>query len=197
MDRVAPVAVLLAAGRGSRFDASGARNKLLSALPDGRLVCVAAAQALRAALPRVVAVVSTAQTEVAARLREAGCEVSICPDAAAGMGHSLAWGVQQAADASAWLIALADMPFLRAETVKRLLDQPGGADRIVVPILGGRRGHPVLFGRAHGAALMALQGDRGARSLLANHPVLEVAVDDPGVLRDIDTPADLDEPLPE
>lgn len=197
MERTAPVAVLLAAGRGSRFDASGARNKLLSALPDGRLVCVAAAQALRAALPRVVAVVSPAQAEVAERLREAGCEVTVCPDAARGMGHSLAWGVRQSADAAAWLIALADMPFLRAETVRRLLDQAGPAERIVVPTLGGRRGHPVLFGGSHGPALMALQGDRGARSLLAGHPVIELAVDDPGVLRDVDTPADLDEPVPE
>jgi molybdenum cofactor cytidylyltransferase len=57
--------------------------------------------------------------------------------------------------------------------------------------MAGRRGNPVGFGRVHLQALLALQGDRGARGLLQSCPVTEVAVDDPGIFRDIDTPADL------
>jgi molybdenum cofactor cytidylyltransferase len=60
-----------------------------------------------------------------------------------------------------------------------------------VPRWRGERGHPVLFGRAHFAALEALNGDRGAASLLREHPVHWVEVEDPGILQDIDRPADL------
>jgi molybdenum cofactor cytidylyltransferase len=55
----------------------------------------------------------------------------------------------------------------------------------------GRRGNPVGFGRVHLAALLALSGDQGARRLLQSCPVTEVAVADPGIFQDIDTPADL------
>jgi molybdenum cofactor cytidylyltransferase len=57
--------------------------------------------------------------------------------------------------------------------------------------MDGRRGNPVGFGRVHLAALLALEGDQGARRLLQTCPVTEVPVEDPGIFRDIDTPADL------
>jgi molybdenum cofactor cytidylyltransferase len=60
-----------------------------------------------------------------------------------------------------------------------------------VPVLDGRRGNPVGFGRVHLDALLALRGDRGARGLLQTCPVTEVAVRDAGILRDVDAPEDL------
>ncbi|HBI69953.1 MAG TPA: molybdopterin-guanine dinucleotide biosynthesis protein MobA, partial [Massilia sp.] len=65
-----------------------------------------------------------------------------------------------------------------------------GAD-IAAPVHAGRRGNPVAFGAAHLPALLALEGEHGARALLRSMPVREVEVDDPGIFRDIDTPADL------
>jgi molybdenum cofactor cytidylyltransferase len=61
-------------------------------------------------------------------------------------------------------------------------------DAVSVPVQDGEFGHPVGFGRAFGAGLLALSGDRGARPLFAQGRVVEVAVDDPGVLWDIDVP---------
>jgi molybdenum cofactor cytidylyltransferase len=58
-------------------------------------------------------------------------------------------------------------------------------------VFEGRRGNPVAFGARHLPALLALEGEHGARSLLRSSPVVEVTVDDPGILRDIDTPGDL------
>lgn len=55
----------------------------------------------------------------------------------------------------------------------------------------GRRGHPVAFGRSLWGELAALRGDVGARELLRRHRVAAVAVDDPGVAADVDTPGDL------
>ena len=60
------------------------------------------------------------------------------------------------------------------------------AHRICLPTFGGQRGHPVLFGSEHFPALQALDGDTGARTRLASSDVVEVAMDDDAVLRDID-----------
>jgi molybdenum cofactor cytidylyltransferase len=193
------VGILLAAGRGSRFDPAGVRNKLLQLVPGrpGEAVAAASARALLAAVPRVIAVVRPEDAATASLLRGLGCEVLACADAASGMAASLVCGVRHAQEAQGWLIALADMPYVRPSTMAALaaavgrgMAMPGAAD-IAAPVHAGRRGNPVAFGRAHLPALLALQGDQGARSVLKNNPVNELAVDDPGILQDIDTPSDI------
>ena len=191
------VGVLLAAGRGSRFDPTGERYKLLQALPNGEPVAVASARAMLAALQRVVAVVRPDDAATANQLRAAGCEVIACANADAGMAASLACGVQHAREADGWLIALADMPYVQPSTMAALAKAVGhgpGAQNpaaIAAPLYQGRRGNPVAFGHAHLPALLALAGDQGARSILKNNPVNELTVDDPGILQDIDTPSDI------
>ncbi|MOA57995.1 MobA-like NTP transferase domain protein [compost metagenome] len=64
-------------------------------------------------------------------------------------------------------------------------------DGISVPVHDGDYGHPVGFGRSFGPGLMALSGDRGAKPLFAQGRVVEVSVDDPGVLWDVDVPEKL------
>ena len=189
------VGILLAAGRGRRFDPSGAHNKLLQPLAHGEPVVVASARKLLAALPRVLAVVRPGDDAVAEALRAAGCDVTVCADADSGMAASLAHAVGQARAASGWLLALGDMPHVQSATMRLLaqaLAQPQpGAAQIAVPLCQGRRGNPVAFGRLYLPQLLALQGDQGARGLLARYPVTEVEVADPGIWQDIDTRADL------
>lgn len=183
--------ILLAAGRGARFDASGLQDKLLQPLATGDAVVAASAKNLLAVLPRVVAVVRPEAENVATCLRGLGCEVAVCATAEQGMGASLVYALSQASDAAGWLIALGDMPFVRRETLQALvaaLEQGAG---IVVPVHRGRRGNPVGFNSSYLPRLLALGGDQGARRLLQTFPVTEIAVDDPGVTLDIDTPADL------
>ncbi|MFF7055230.1 NTP transferase domain-containing protein [Achromobacter spanius] len=91
---------------------------------------------------------------------------------------------------SACLIALADMPWLRTDTCMQVAAATR-RHRIVAPTWQGRRGHPVAFARDLWPELAALSGDVGARSVLMRHPVHELAVDDPGVLADVDAPGDL------
>jgi molybdenum cofactor cytidylyltransferase len=69
-------------------------------------------------------------------------------------------------------------------------------DAVSVPVQAGEFGHPVGFGRSFGAGLQALSGDRGARPLFKQGRVVEIAVDDPGVLWDIDVPESLVFPQP-
>jgi molybdenum cofactor cytidylyltransferase len=183
--------ILLAAGSGSRFDPTGRRNKLLQKLPGGVEVALASAQVMRQALPCVLAVLRPGSEELQQKLEASGCATTVCADACAGMGASLAHAVSQALDADGWIIALADMPHVQPDTILQLQQALAMGAQIAAPMHAGRRGNPVGFGRTHLAALRALSGDTGARALLTAHAVTAIEVNDPGVLRDIDTQLDL------
>jgi molybdenum cofactor cytidylyltransferase len=185
--------ILLAAGRSLRFGA----DKLRQPLADGTPLALAAARNLAAALPGALAVVNGADAELVALLQGAGLQVSVCPRAQQGMGASLAWGVAQTTSADGWLVALADMPFIAPATLRAVAAAVCQPRAIAAPLHAGRRGHPVAFGRDHGAELSRLGGDRGARVLLQRYPqqLILLPCDDPGVLQDIDLPEHLPLPL--
>lgn len=185
------VGVLLAAGKGVRFDPAGKQSKLLRRLPSGELVAVAAAKTLRSAVSQVVAVLKPGDEELARALQEQDCRIIVCPQAARGMGTSLAYALSQVKQADGWVVALADMPHVQTTSIAKLVDALHDGADIAAPVHQGRRGNPVAFGARHLPQLLALDGDQGARALLAVHPITLIAVDDIGVLRDIDTPADL------
>ncbi len=91
------------------------------------------------------------------------------------------------------VVLLVDHPLVQAETVRILLrarSAQGAA--IVVPVHAGRRGHPVLFAREVFAELAACPLEAGARAVVGADParVVEMAVEDPGILTDVDTPAE-------
>jgi molybdenum cofactor cytidylyltransferase len=181
--------VLLAAGSSARFGT----NKLLVPLADGTPLGVAAARRLRAAVARCVAVVRPGDSELVSLLRAEQLQIVECARAQDGMGASLACGISACADADAWLIALADMPFVLPDTIARVAAALRAGATLAAPIFQGRRGHPVGFARRFAPSLLALSGDRGARILLAQYDaqLTRVACDDPGILRDVDTPADI------
>lgn len=189
--------------RAARADGSppppGGQDKLLARLADGTAVAVRAAAALREATDAVVAVVRPESAALAALLRGQGCHVLESEQAREGMGASLAAAARfllagpvpdmpQRADVC--LVALADMPWVRRDTLSAVR-AAACADGITVPVHQGRRGHPVAFGRSLWGELAALRGDVGARELLRRHRVAAVEVDDPGVAADVDTPGDL------
>lgn len=183
--------ILLAAGRGKRFDPSGLRNKLLQPLANGDAVVVASAKNMLAALPRVIAVVRPGEDRVASALGAVGCEVRVCGDADTGMAASLTHAIDFSKGAEGWVIALGDMPHVQPATIVALAAAIDNGARIAAPVHQGRRGNPVAFSSVHLPLLLALDGDQGARAILKSHTVTEVAVEDNGVLRDIDTPDDL------
>jgi molybdenum cofactor cytidylyltransferase len=190
------VGLLLAAGKGERFDPAGRRNKLLQTLPDGERVACRSARVLRDALDAVVAVVAHGDHELAALLHEAGCQVVHAPAGDRSLSASLRHGLA-ATDPSTegWIVALADMPWVRSGTASALRRGLEAGAAIAAPFHRRRRGHPVGFSAVHRVELMALSGDTGARALLARHPVQAVEVDDLGIFLDVDTPADLPHPV--
>lgn len=185
--------MLLAGGQGRRFGS----DKLLHPLADGTPVGVAAARVLAAACPRSVAVLRPEQDVLAGLLAAEGLVVVTCAASAEGMGHSLAAGVAASPEAAGWLVALADMPFLRVDSLLKILSALATGAPLVAPVHEGKRGHPVGFAARWRSDLLASTGDQGARELLTRHGALlqGVPVSDPGVVRDIDVPADLAAPL--
>jgi molybdenum cofactor cytidylyltransferase len=185
-----PVGLLLAAGSATRFGS----DKRWHFLPNGKRMALAAAEVMRAGIDGPVwTVLRPGDTEGEARFRQVGCKTCTAPQAMAGMGHSIAAGVSASAAASGWVIGLADMPFVSVATIAAvraaLLEGAG----IVVPVYNGQRGHPVGFAARFGEALQRLHGDQGARALIATHAkeVVNLPVDDPGAVRDVDVPGDV------
>jgi molybdenum cofactor cytidylyltransferase len=187
------VGLLLAAGAATRFGS----DKLQHPLPHGVAIAVQAARHLRAAVPRVVAVVREGADATARALAAESCEVVVCATATEGMGASLACAARAAGEADGYLVALADMPFVRPSTIAAVRDALAGGAAVAAPYFRARRGHPVGFAGSLRAELAALSGDEGAKRVLDAHAaqLVKVPVGDPGALRDIDKPADLAPPL--
>jgi CTP:molybdopterin cytidylyltransferase MocA len=188
--RTFPVgAVIVGAGAGRRFGEpkAGAR------LQDGtRFVDAVCATARHAGLTPVIAVLPP---EMPAPEGEVGVAN---PDAAGEQVTSLRLGLARLAntDVVGAIVWPVDHPFVGIESVLAVLDAARRtAAPIVVPELGGRRGHPVFFHRETWRELMTVAAG-GARAVVhAYGPrVAEVSVTDPGILRDVDTRADMVEP---
>ena len=181
--------ILLAAGRGRRFGS----DKLLHLLDGDVPVALAAAKKLRNTCDRVLAVLRPEQKALGKMLVDAGCELVLCPQADGGMGVSLAAGVRAAPTASAWIVALADMPFISDESYRAVRRRLLAGASLVATQFDGKRGHPAGFSHEWFNDLIRLGGDQGARSIFERHPekLSLCPVDDPGVRDDVDRPADL------
>jgi molybdenum cofactor cytidylyltransferase len=191
--RLKIVGLLLAAGSATRFGS----DKLRHALPHGVAIAVQAARHLKAELDQVIAVVRPDSGELAEALRQEGCEVVVCENAADGMGASLACAAREAGEADGYLVALGDMPFVRRTTIAAVRDALAAGAPLVAPYFRARRGHPVALAKVFYRDLLALRGDAGAKKILAENEraLVKIPVGDPGVIRDIDTPGDLAPPL--
>ncbi len=188
-------AVLLAAGRSTRYRAAGGTDptKLVAAFRGEPLVRHAARAALAAGLAPVVAV--TGQTPAAVERALAGLDVTLAHNAAFadGLATSLRCGLAAVPeDAPAAVVLLGDMPLVSPAVLRTLVAAFANADA-VVPLWRGERGNPVLLGRGLFAAAAALTGDEGARRLLRDPSlrVVELDVEDEAVRLDVDEPADL------
>lgn len=178
-------ALLLAAGRSSRFGS----NKLLHPLGNDCVV-LQAARNLASVCQHLLVVCN--DTDVTQRLALAGYETIHCPRSDDGLSASIACGILASREADGWLIALGDMPWIEPRTIRRVRDSLLQHDGIVAPAYQGQRGHPVGFGANYGEQLQQLTGDAGAGRLVRQRDdVMLIPVDDPGVIRDIDHPADL------
>ena len=181
--------ILLAAGQSVRFG----NNKLLQPLPDGTPLITQAAHNMRPAVDRLVVVVPAEHAALADALESQAVELIVNDAASDGMGSSLACGVAACLKVDGWLIAMADMPWIQPATINQIALALREGRSLVAPRFEDQRGHPVGFHHRLGAELIKLHGDKGARAIVEQHAteLHLIDVDDPGVLLDVDTPADL------
>lgn len=177
-------AIILAAGRSTRM---GDAHKLLAVWRDRPLVVHVADAVADAGLPPPVIVLGHRADDVRAALGGHAAHFVVAPDFADGLSASLRAGLAAApAEWDAALICLGDMPRVGTATL-RALAAVASPMVVAVPVWAGRRGNPVLWGRAHFGALAAQTGDTGGKALLAGRRVVEVMADSNGVLIDVDT----------
>jgi len=189
-------AIVLAAGTGSRYRAAdpSVATKLVASIDGVPLVRRVVEAALASCARPVVVVTGHAGAEVRAALERLSAGFVANPDYATGMASSLRAGLSALpTEVDGVLVLLGDMPGVTAPLLDRLIEaHRADPDRdAIVPVHGGRRGNPVLLGRALFGAVMDLHGDEGARRLLTRAHVLEVDVTDQAVLVDVDDPATL------
>jgi len=168
-----PIVIVLASGRGERFTAAGGVGHKLHAPLAG----------------------STVLEHTLAAVRASGLPWHLEDVGHPGMGDSIAASVRATADAAGWLILPADLPLVQPATLQAVARALAGPVRAAQPHYRGGRGHPVGFAANCGPQLAALSGNQGAapilRALRDAQQVVEVEVDDVGIVTDIDTPEEL------
>ncbi|MBN9390472.1 MAG: nucleotidyltransferase family protein [Chloroflexi bacterium] len=198
-------AIVLAAGAARRFG----RPKQLEQWPSAvgpTLVERAVGLTLAATAGPVLVVVGNQQKAVeevlARQVNSPRVKPVFNPRWEEGQGFSVAAGVKAANElvppVEGALIMLTDQPRLRVETLKTLLEQfaglgEAGREKILFPVFEGKRGNPVIFGRNFFEELTRLEGDVGGRAVVRKYPqaIIEVAVTDPAIHEDVDTPEEL------
>jgi molybdenum cofactor cytidylyltransferase len=183
-------AIVLAAGRSTRM---GGPNKLLAEIGGKPLVRIAVEQALGSRARPVIVVTGHQRERVEAALKGLPVTVVHNPDFASGLSTSLKAGIAAVpAEADGAIVCLGDMPQVNADLIDKLIGafEPERGALVVVPSIEGKRGNPVVWSRRFFSDLAAVEGDIGARHLIANYPeaVTEVAISDRAVLVDVDTP---------
>ncbi len=183
-------AIVLAAGRSTRM---GGANKLLAEINGRQLVRIAAEEALASQARPVIVVTGHQHERVEAALKGIDVRLAHNGDFADGLSSSLKVGIAAVpADVDGAIVCLGDMPQVNAQLIDRLLaafDPEKGA-LVVVPTIEGKRGNPVVWSRRFFPELAALDGDVGARHLIASYPeaVTELPVAGKAALVDVDTP---------
>jgi molybdenum cofactor cytidylyltransferase len=183
-------AIVLAAGRSTRM---GGPNKLLAEIGGRPLVRIVAEQALASRAAPVIVVTGHERAKVEAALAGLKLRLVHNPDYAAGLSTSLKAGLAALPPhVDGAIVCLGDMPQVTAALIDRLAEafDPERGALVVVPTIEGKRGNPVVWSRRFFPDLMALEGDVGARHLIATYAdvVAEVPVEDAAALTDVDTP---------
>lgn len=188
-------AVVLAAGASARMG----RAKQLLPLGKNTVLAQTLNNIRAARMHEMVLVLGASAEVIRQQLPQAlleGVKVVVNQDYGQGMATSLRAGLSALDPRSdAALIVLGDQPFIRPQTLDRIVEEYSRSRApIVIPSYQGNRGNPVLLDRSVFSEVMALEGDIGCRAIFGSNleDILKVEVEDPGVLLDIDDPGDYD-----
>lgn len=192
MSRVPRVTgIVLAAGRGSRM---GRTKQALPFRGQTILECVVDC-ALASRLQRVIVVLGYQADALEPLMKGRDVTVVVNPSFENGQSSSLKTGLQAVSDeADAVIFLLGDQPLVSTGTINHILSayESSPSSPVVHPVFDGKRGNPVLFSRETFSRIELLSGDSGARALFKEYSgsILQVQVDNPWVLFDLDTEED-------
>jgi molybdenum cofactor cytidylyltransferase len=186
--------VVLAAGGSRRMGT----QKLLLPFGGSTIVETVVRAALEASLQGAVVVLGADEDRVREKLAPYPVTFTVNADWERGMLSSVKTGFEALPErATAAVVMLGDQPFVKPETIDELVARYRETRKgIVLPVQGGRRGHPVLIDAKYKAEIVALGPEGTLRDIVHAHAgeILEVEIDDPDILRDIDTPEDYEPP---
>lgn len=187
-------ALVLAAGHSVRFGS----DKRLSKTPDGGRLLESTLSLYVDCFPQTTVVLRHGEPAASILSRKIRKRVRVvCADPSpVGLGASIAAGVRESRAWSCACIALADMPWVRRETLRRLISAWDEVEdtrgTTLYPVHAGQAGHPVMFDASLFSDLQALNGDAGAAQVKGRASIqIGVPVNDPGTLDDVDRPHEL------
>ena len=181
--------IVLAAGASRRFDG----NKLLFPLDDGKTIIEQSARNLAKVISDLIIIHDPHNHALTQHLKTLDYTLIDNPQAALGMGASIACGVKATKHSDAWLIALGDMPYVNPKSIAKITQALAAGEKIVAPFYCGQRGHPVGFSKDYYSQLSSLDTDTGARIIIRNNQndLTPLEIDDPGICMDVDRRSDL------
>ena len=185
-------AVIQAAGKGSRFHSD--QYKLLAPVAGAPMILRTLEPVLHAGFDEIVVVIGCHAAEMRDILADLPVRIVENKDWEKGQSTSLSAGVRAVRDSSdRACLLLGDQPFLRSDTIRALLKESGShPEEIIVPFFQEKRGNPIVVPAVYYERLLALtEGDVGGKQLLKAVGYRALPVDDPGILRDIDTIGEL------
>jgi molybdenum cofactor cytidylyltransferase len=187
-------AVILAGGQSKRM---GTENKLLVPI-NGKPMVVLASETVTASKANSVTVITGFEDQkIKEAIQNSNIHFAHNKNFQNGISSSVVTAVKSAPeDCSAILIGLGDMPNITVSHIDQLIDayNPLEGRAICVPTWKGKRGNPVLWARRFFPEMLQLKGDFGAKELMGKYAelVVEVEMNDNGIVIDIDTPEALE-----
>ncbi len=186
--------IVLAAGMGSRFGGDKMLHPIKQKNGDELAMGLLSAMNLKPWVDDIICVVRASDKTLISIYEQHGFKVHISEHYELGLSASLVAGIQACKGASMYVLALGDMPYIKAKTyqdIRQSLDK-SDKDKIIQPTFNGMPGHPMVFPQRLKNELLALQGDVGARSIVKKeaHNIISVKVQDGGIHWDVDTKTD-------
>jgi len=183
-------AIILAAGESRRMG----KPKLLLPFGERTIIETVVSNAIQSKADEVLVVLGSDAEKMAEKIKNLPVKTSINPNFRQGMLSSIQWGFESLPeDTRAALVMLGDQPLVPSSVIDKMIDAYRRAEKgIVLPVYSKKRGHPILIDMKYGDEVRLLNPDTGLRALVHNHAedILEVEVDTPSILRDIDTMED-------
>ena len=177
------------------------RPKLLLPLGDSTVLGRLVDSLENGGVDRIILVIPPDGDELQTWADRREIEVAVNPHPERGMLSTILCGLRrihspnrtsEGSLESPLLISPSDLPGITSDTIRRLLEKLPCEQKLIVPTYRGKRGHPLLIAPELIPELFELDPQIGLKQIRELHDVLEMPVDDPGIVCDVDTPDDYD-----